>query len=239
MNSGYTTLFRSHGEQRMACLGHISKYPITANSISWRSQKSRTFTLVMVEIVVVMIPISTSPFNINSCFLIVRGIVAGILWTRSTSINISSAIMRVTVTGQTWHTFITSAITWGRLGVPLRPMTMTFAASAINWVIVYGIKRPMSATFLSQRHLHIFIFRNFFTVDMNTCGRMAVKKVKLQNAVCAEELIHYYRSIFILRSFTPFLTCDLFIPPFNFLPFWRHSFPFWRHRLNYCISLHD
>ena len=43
--------------------------------------------------------------------------------------------------------------------------------------------------------------------------------------------------IFILQSFSPFLSCDLFIS--SFFPFWRRCFPFWRHRLNYHISQHD
>ena len=45
----------------------------------WKSQQSTTATSVMGVIVAGMRPILTPPFNINSCYLIYRGILAGIL----------------------------------------------------------------------------------------------------------------------------------------------------------------
>ena len=127
----------------------------------------------MGEIVVVMRPICTSPFNINSCFLVCRGRGAGILRTISTYINISSVIMRVIVAGQTWPKFMTSAITWGRFAGLFRPTPTTSTTSAINWVGMDGLKRPMSNNLLSWRHFHTVLLRTFISFVSTTGGRMA------------------------------------------------------------------
>ena len=50
---------------RVAGLSPISNSPTTAKRISWKSQQYTTFTLIIGGIVAVLIPISTSPFNIN------------------------------------------------------------------------------------------------------------------------------------------------------------------------------
>ena len=133
---------------RVASMGHMFKYFITNHSISWKSQQSTTFNLVRGVIVSVWRPISTSPFNMNSCSLIAIGRVSGILWLRSTYINIYSAIMRGRVAGHTWPTSTVSVITWG---------------------IVAGIKRRMSMNLLTQRHFNILFFRNF-VVNITTTG---------------------------------------------------------------------
>ena len=127
----------------------ISNSPITNNSISWWSQKSTTFTLVVVWIVADLRPISTSPFNIKYFSPIARGTVAFLLWPRYTSTNISSVITRWRVIGQRIPTPTTSAITWG---------------------IVTGIKRPMYTTLLTQRHVNNFFFINFTTIVMMVGG---------------------------------------------------------------------
>ena len=62
-----------------------------------KSQQSTTFTLVRGGIVTDRIPISKSPFHINSCYPISRERLADILWPRAISINVSSAIKRVIV----------------------------------------------------------------------------------------------------------------------------------------------
>ena len=63
------------------------------------------------------------------------------------------------------------------------------------------------------------------------------KKVKLQDDVGAEELIQYYRSIFILRSFPPFLTCDLF--PFLFSSLLKTSFSLPSEDILWIVVFHD
>ena len=105
-----------------------------------------TSTLVMGLIVAGLRPISTSLFRINYCYIIVKVIVAVILWPRSTSINISSNIMRRIVAGQTWPNSTTSLINWVRVAGILRPMSITLITSNIHWLRVTGLKRPMSTT---------------------------------------------------------------------------------------------
>ena len=107
---------------------------------NWWSQQSTTVTWVMVGRVAGMRPISTSPFNINSCYTISRGRVAGILRPRFKYTDIT--------------TMISYDITRGRVaGIKIHmPMTI-----AITIWIVDGIKIPMSMYFITQRH-----FKNFF-----------------------------------------------------------------------------
>ena len=124
-------------------------------------QQSTIVTWVIGVIVDGLIPISTSYFNIKSCYHIARGIVAGILWPRSTSINISSTITSGILDGQTWPTSTTFVITWGRAYGLLMPMSKTFTTSTITWRRVDGLKRPMSITFRTQRHFNTFFFRTF------------------------------------------------------------------------------
>ena len=112
-------------------------------------------------IVAGLIPISTSPFNINSCSPISRGRVSGLLWPRSTSINMSSVIIRWRVDGQTWPKSTISAVNWGRGAGILRTMSMTFTTTTITWRRVAGLKRPMSTTFLSWIHSHTFVSEFF------------------------------------------------------------------------------
>ena len=114
----------------VAGLGPISNFPITTKSISLKSQQYITFTLVMVVTVDGRRPISTSPFNINYCYLIARGIVAGGLWPISTSISISSARRRVF--GHNLPTSATSVIIWGIVAGILIPITTTFMTSVIT-----------------------------------------------------------------------------------------------------------
>ena len=159
--------------ERVSGLGLISKSSINTNSISWKCQQSTTYTLIMGEIVVGLRRISISYFNINYCFLIARGILAGLLWPRSTSINISSATTRRRVSGKTWPTSMTYAITWGRVASPLRPMSTNFTTSTINWGRVDGRRRNMSTNFLSWRKFHTLLFITFVTVIITAGGRMA------------------------------------------------------------------
>ena len=164
----------------VAVMVHISNSPITANSISWNSEQSTTFILVRGVVVAGRRPISKSPFNINSCYPIARVRVAGILWRISTSINIFSAIRRGIVSGHTWPTSMTSAITWGRLAGLLRPMLKTFTTSTITWVTVAVLKRPMSTTFLPQRHFKN-IFFGTFVVAVTTKGRRMAGRTILRS----------------------------------------------------------
>ena len=157
---------------RAAGLEPISKLPINANSIYWKSQKSTMFTLVMGEMEADMRDIFIYPFNINSHFLIARVIADVLLWPISTSINISSVNNIGRVAGQTWPTSMTSAIIWGRLAGLLRPMSTTFAASTINLGRMAGIKRPMSTNFPSQRHVNTFLFITSITVIKIMVRRM-------------------------------------------------------------------
>ena len=60
-----TTSTISSLEVRVAGLLPISNSPTNAKRISWKSQQSNTFTLLIGGIVAVLISISTSPFNIN------------------------------------------------------------------------------------------------------------------------------------------------------------------------------
>ena len=151
----------------------ISKSPITTNNISWKSQQSTIFTLVVGKIVVGMRPISNSPFGIKYCLLIAIGIVAGLLWPRSTYIKVSYIIKRVIVAGQNWPTSTTSVITCGIVSGLLRPMSKSFKTYIINWVILDGLKRPMSTTLLLLRQLHTLFFRTFITVVTATGEIMA------------------------------------------------------------------
>ena len=131
------------------------------------------FTLVMGVIVAGLRPIYASPLKIDSCSLIEIVIVAGLLWTRSASINISSAITRVKLSGKTWPTSTTSAIPWCIMAGLLRPKSTNFMTSAITWGILSGIKIPIFTTFLSQIHFNTFFFRNFIIVVTTTGGIMA------------------------------------------------------------------
>ena len=155
------TIYSSGGS--VDSMEHISNSSITVNIISWKSQQSTTFNLVMGGIMAGMIPIYTYPFKINSCYPIARGRVAGLLWTISTYINIYSNITRGRVTGHTWPASKTSAITWGRVAGLLIPMSITFTTSTSTWGTVDGTKRPMSTHLLIQRHFNNF-FRNFVVV---------------------------------------------------------------------------
>ena len=158
---------------RVDGMGPMSNSPITTNSISWKSQQSTTFILVMGGIVAGLRPISTSPFNINFCSQIARGRVDGLLWNTSTSINISSVITRGIVDGQTWPTPTTYAINWGRVADILIPMYKTFTTSVIMRERVAGIKRAMSTALLYQRQFMNFLFRNFIIIITTEEGRMA------------------------------------------------------------------
>ena len=131
-----------------------------------------TFTLDMGVIVAGLIPISNSYFNINYCYHIERGRVAGILWPRSNSINISSAITSGRLDGHTWPTSTTSVITWGRADGLLIHMSTNFMTSTITRGRVDGLKRPMYMTFLTQRHFNTFFFRNFIVVVTTRGGIM-------------------------------------------------------------------
>ena len=105
---------------------------------TWRycqSQQSTTVTLVIGGILAGMRTIFISNFNINSCYPIARGRLAGILWPRSNFTNISSAITRGKLAGLKRPTFSKSTITWGR---------------------VAGLKRPMPTTFLTRRRLRYY-----------------------------------------------------------------------------------
>ena len=154
---------------RVAGVEPISNSPITINSISWKSQQYTTFTLVRGWIVAGRRPISTSPFNINSCYPIARVRVAGLLWPRSTYINISSATKRGRVASHTWPTPKTSTITWWSVAGLKRPMSTTFTTSTMTWVRVAGLKRPMSMTLLPRRHFKTFFLGNFVSV-VTTAG---------------------------------------------------------------------
>ena len=171
MSCTFTPTIYSWGG-RLAGLVPISNSPITINSISWKSQKSTTFTLVRVGIVAGRRPKSTSPFNMNYFRPIARGRVAGILWPRSLSINISSVIKRDRVAGNTWPTSTISVITWGRVASILIPLSTTFTTSTVTWGTVAGLKRPMSATLLTRRHFDKLFFRTFNVVVMLAGGRM-------------------------------------------------------------------
>ena len=126
----------------------IPNSPITTNSISWKIQNTTTFTFVIGVIVSGLRSIPNYPLNNNYYSPIARGRVTGLLWSRFTSINISTVITRGIVSGQTWPRSTTFAITWGRNSGLLRPMPMTFTTSTINWRQVAGLKRTMSKTFL-------------------------------------------------------------------------------------------
>ena len=126
-----------------------------------------TFTWVVWWILSGLMSISTSPFNVNSYYPIARGRVDGLLWTRSTSINITSVITRGIVAGQNWPPSTTSAIARGRVSGLLRPMPTTFTTSKITWVIMAGIKRPMPTIFLTWIHSDTFFFRTFISA-LNT-----------------------------------------------------------------------
>ena len=88
--------------------------------------------------------ISTFPFNIKSFYLIMRGIVYGILSNRSTSTNITS--------------MISSAITRGRMAGLKGPMSTT---SNINWVSVAGLKIPMSSSLITPKTLQCLLICKF------------------------------------------------------------------------------
>ena len=170
MHCNITPTISSYGG-KLAGLGTISNSPITTNSISWKSQQSTTFTLVWGVIVIDRIPISTSPFNINYCSPIARGSVAGLLWPRSTSTNISSTIKRIRVAGHNLPTSTTSFITWVRVAGLLIPVPKTFTNFPISWLTVAGIKRHMSINFLTQRYFNKFFFRTFLVV-VTAAGRI-------------------------------------------------------------------
>ena len=153
-------------------MGPISNSTITPNIISCKNQQFITFTLLRGEIVTGRKPISTSTFTMNYCSQIARGRVDGILWPRSTCINIPSAIKRGREAGHTWPTSTTSAITWGSVAGLKRPMSKTFMSSTITWRIVDGINRPMSTTLLTQKHFNIFFFRNVVVVFTTARIRM-------------------------------------------------------------------
>ena len=152
---------------------HISNSTITTNSIYWKSQQSTTSTLVMGLIVSGRRPISTSPLNINYCSLAARGRVAGLLWPRSTSINISYIITIWRVGGHTWPTSTTSAIPWFKVAALLRPMNRTIMTSKISRGTLDFLKRPVSTSFLTKIHFKNFFFRTFVIVDTTAGGRMA------------------------------------------------------------------
>ena len=154
-------------------LGPLSKYPITANIISLKKSTIYHFHL---------------GYGINSywseayihlslqhqpLFTYCEKRVDGLLWTRSTSINISSVIMRGIVAGKTWPTSPTSVTNWYIVVGLLRPISTTFTTSTINWGRVAGIKRPISTTSLSRRHFHDFFFRTFIDVVTTTVRRMS------------------------------------------------------------------
>ena len=124
----------------------------------WWIQKYIMVALVMRGIMAGLRPISTYPFKINDCSPIVRGRLACLLWRRSTSTNISSAIMRGRVDGLKRLMSMTSEITWGR---------------------VAGLKRPMSTYFLIQRKLKTFFLGNFIAIVTAVGGRMAGCKIPI------------------------------------------------------------
>ena len=130
------------------------------------------FTLVREVIVAGRRPISTSTLNINSCSMISRVRVDGLLWDISKSINISFVITIGVMAGRTWPTSTTSEITWGSVVRLNRPISMTFTTSTITWGRVAGIKIPMFTNFLTQRHFDNFFFRTLVVVMM-AGGRMA------------------------------------------------------------------
>ena len=150
----------------------ISNPPITTNIISWKSQHYTMFTLVRWLMVAGQRLISAYPFKIKSCYLIARGILAGILWPRSTSINLFYTITRGRVSSHTWPTSTTSAMTWGKVAGIKRPMPTTFTIYMITWGTVVGLKRHMSTTFLTKIHFNKFIFRTFVVNVTTVGGRM-------------------------------------------------------------------
>ena len=153
----------------MAGTGTISNSPITTDSISSIKSTIYHFHLDYGEIVVGLRHISTSPFNINSCFLISKGRVAGILWPKSTYIKLSYRTTSKRVAGQTWPTSMISVINWGRVPGLKIPISKLFTTSKVNWGWVAGIKRPMSTTFIYQRHPHTLLLGTFITV-VTTAG---------------------------------------------------------------------
>ena len=157
------TISSSRG--RVDILGPISNSTITTNIISWKIQQSTTFALVRGGILACCIPISTSPFNMKLCSLVAKGTVAGLLWLRSTYINISSAINRHRLDCHTWPTSRTSVITWGIVAGIKRPMSTTFATSEITWGRVAGLNRPMSTTFLAREHFNTFFLGTLAVVS--------------------------------------------------------------------------
>ena len=136
---------------RVDGIGPISNSPITTNSVSWWSQQYITFALVMGKIVSSLILIYASLFNINSWSLIVRVILAGIWWPRSTSTNIFSTIIRRIIAG-----------------IKI-PKSTTYV---ITWVIVPSLNIPMSTTFLTQINCKTFFFRTSIVVVTIVRGRM-------------------------------------------------------------------
>ena len=158
---------------RVAGLGPIYNSYITTKSISWKSQQYTTFALVGGGLVDSQRPISTSPFNINYFYTDARGRVAGILWPRSTSINIPSTIMRVRVAGRTLPTPTTSTITWVRVDVRNIPMSKLFTTSMITWGRVAGLKRTIYTPYLTWRKFKDFFFRNFVIIVRMVGRRMA------------------------------------------------------------------
>ena len=111
-------------------------------------------------------PISTSPFNINSCYLIVRDRFYGILWPISAYINISFTITRGGGSSHTWTKSTTSAIAWEIIAGIKIPMSTTFTTSVITWGRVAGLKIHMSTIFLAQRNFKTFFLRTFLVIIM-------------------------------------------------------------------------
>ena len=146
---------------RVSGMGYISNSIIITNIISCRSQQHTTFTLVIGVVVAGLIPISTSPLNINSYSPIEIVIVAGLLWPRSTFISMSPVIKIGIVAGIKIRMSTTSVITRG---------------------IVAGLKRPVSTTFLTWRHFKTFFFINFIIVATNVGGRIYGFKIPLSYA---------------------------------------------------------
>ena len=109
-------------------------------------------TLFMGGIFPFMRPITTSLLNINSCSLIARVIVDGLLLPISTYTNISSTITRRRVAGIKIPLFMTSVVTCGG---------------------VTGIKRSMSTYFITKRHCKTFFFRIFIFIVTTVVKRMA------------------------------------------------------------------
>ena len=106
-------------------------------------------------------PISTSQFNNNSSSLVVRGRVDGLLWTRSTSINISSAITRVKVAGQTWPTYTTSVISWGIVDDIKIPISTEFKTSDITWGIIGWSQETYVQDFPWSKKIQNLLLQNF------------------------------------------------------------------------------